>query len=346
MGSLYRALARPALFRLDPEDAHGASIRALELLGALPGIAGWLRREVFDAPQARPVELFGVRFPNAVGLAAGYDKDGRAWKGLAALGFGHVEVGTVTPRPQPGNPRPRVFRLAQDEAVINRMGFPGDGAEAVLRRLSSERPFGVVLGVNLGKNKDTPLERAAEDYGALVQRFAGVADYLAVNLSSPNTPGLRDLQHKAALHALLGTLHELRQAEAAKLKRRVPLLVKLSPDLSDEQLDDALDAILTHHLDGIIATNTTLARPDLRSASRAESGGLSGAPLRPLSLDRVAALRRRAGDALPILGVGGVMSPHDARAMLDAGASLVQIYTGMIYQGPTLARDIARAAFS
>jgi dihydroorotate dehydrogenase len=258
------------------------------------------------------------------------------------LGFGHLEIGTVTLRPQSGNPRPRLFRLPGQHALINRMGFPGQGAEYVARRLRLSRPPGLVLGVNLGKNKDTPLESAVEDYLALMEAFAPLADYLAINVSSPNTPGLRRLQTAQALEKLLAPLISRRLEYQASIHRPLPLLVKLSPDLTESELDDALQAILDTGVDGVIAANTTLSRPGLFSPLAAESGGLSGAPLGDLSLTMIRRIYARTGGELPIIGVGGVMSAANARAMLDVGAALVQVYTGLIYAGPGLVQSILR----
>jgi dihydroorotate dehydrogenase len=334
---LYRLL-RPLLFRLDPESAHGLSLRALQLLGALSPLAGLLRAR--NTPGTRPVPLFGLTFPNRVGLAAGYDKDGLAWRGLAALGFGHLELGTVTPRPQPGNPRPRIFRLPEDRSLVNRMGFPNRGAEALTPRLHRHRPAGLILGVNLGKQRETALAAAAADYELLMDRFAPVADYLAINVSSPNTPGLRDLQQARTLEPLLAGLARRRAELATRLQRRVPLLVKLSPDLDEGELERALQAVVAAGLDGVIATNTTTAREGLRSPSAIESGGLSGAALTARSTAVVSTIARLTAGKLPIVACGGVMSAADARAKLEAGASLVQLYTGLIYEGPGLPRRI------
>jgi dihydroorotate dehydrogenase len=331
-------LFRTLLFRLEPEQAHALTLALVRLAGALPPAAALLRR-LFRAPD-RPVDAFGLRFENPVGLAAGYDKDGLGWRGLALLGFGHIEVGTVTPRPQPGNPRPRVFRLPADRALINRMGFPGRGAEFVARQLQHSRPSGLVLGVNIGKNKDTALENAVQDYLPLVERFAPLADYLAINVSSPNTVGLRRLQARESLAALLQPLEVERRRQAAHLDRPVPLLVKLAPDLDDAELDDALDVITSTGLDGVIATNTTVSRPALRSLHARESGGLSGAPLHSLSLRLVGEIVRRTQGRLPVIAAGGVMDAAGARRSLDAGACLVQVYTGLIYAGPGLVKGI------
>jgi dihydroorotate dehydrogenase len=306
-----------------------------------------------------------LTFKNPIGLAAGYDKDALAVRGLAALGFGHVEVGTVTPLPQAGNPKPRVFRLLEDEAVINRMGFPSRGSEFVQRRLSPylsdslmEKFIGfearylkkrnmriaqgdLILGINLGKNKATPNESAVFDYLSLLQNFAPLADYLTINVSSPNTVGLRDLQGRAALEGLLTHLHTQRKLEETKLEKRLPLLVKLAPDLSPSELDDALDVILSTGMDGVIATNTTLAREGLRSALRGESGGLSGGPLKGRSEAALSQVVKRVDGRIPIVSAGGIMSPEDAQRRLDMGATLVQVYTGLIYRGPGLVKQIA-----
>lgn len=349
---------RPWLFRLDPEQAHQLTLTLLRLSGALPPV-NWLIAKLFQAP-ARPVTAFGLTFKNPVGLAAGYDKDGLAIRGLSALGFGHIEIGTVTPLPQPGNERPRLFRLVEDEAIINRMGFPSRGAEFVQMRLNPglqtgwlekisgqprrrrppRRPWAAILGVNLGKNKNTPNEEAVFDYLSLIQNFAPYADYLTINVSSPNTPGLRALQGGPALEALLSELHRQRRMEEARLQKRLPLLVKLSPDLSASELDEALEVILTSGMDGVIATNTTLARPGLRSAWGGEAGGLSGSPLRVQSEAALRQIVKRVEGRIPIISVGGIMSASDARRRLEMGATLVQIFTGLVYRGPGLVREI------
>jgi len=345
---------RPLLFRLDPETAHRLTLSLVRLAG-LFSPSRWLLRALFAAPE-KPVEAFGLRFRNPVGLAAGYDKDGVAMRGLAALGFGHLEIGTVTPRPQAGNPRPRLFRLVEDGAVINRMGFPGRGAEYVAVSLraaqrrgnlrlnrgiassGTERPprNDTVVGVNLGKNKDTPLEAAAEDYLSLMRVFSPLADYLAVNVSSPNTVGLRRLQGREMLEGLLDQMAAARHS----LPIARPILVKLAPDLTDQELGDALGAIQDKGMDGVIVTNTTLGREGLRSAQRDESGGLSGAPLRVRSEAALGQVVKRLGGRLPVVSVGGIMSPEDAKRRLDMGAALVQVYTGLVYAGPGLVRDI------
>ncbi|MEX2160875.1 MAG: quinone-dependent dihydroorotate dehydrogenase [Anaerolineales bacterium] len=326
------SLLRPLLFRLDAERAHSATLHLLRLVGAIPPLAALVRR-LYRPPEA-PVEVFGLRFANPLGLAAGYDKDALAWRGLACLGFGHIEIGTVTPRPQPGNPRPRVFRLVEDSALINRLGFPSRGADFVARRLGGSRPKGFVLGVNLGVNKDTTLEKAAEDYGTMMDTFSPLADYLTINVSSPNTAGLRQLQAGPLLDTLLKEL---------AARRKVPLLVKLAPDLTEAQLDEALDVLVSNKVDGVIATNTTVSRPVLHSSHASESGGLSGAPLTALSRKVVGHIYTRTSGRLPIVAAGGIMSRQDAQAALNAGASLVQVYTGLVYHGPGLVREILEA---
>jgi dihydroorotate dehydrogenase len=355
------SLIRPYLFRLDPEIAHERTLKALRLAGNFAP-SRWILQALFYAP-SKPVQAFGLTFKNPVGVAAGYDKDGVAIRGLSALGFGHVEIGTVTPLPQPGNPPPRIFRLAEDEAVINRMGFPSRGSEFVqveldpsykanfierilgfgrskarFRRLSS-----AMLGINLGKNKNTPNEEAVFDYLALVQNFGRYADYLAINVSSPNTPGLRDLQSRAALETLLGHIHQQRLLEQKQYKKRIPILVKLSPDMSEAELDDALEAALRSRMDGVIVTNTTLGREGLKSSQKGEAGGLSGSPLRAGSEAVLAQTVKKINGAIPIVSAGGIMNPDDAKKRLDMGATLIQVYTGLIYRGPGLVREILRA---
>ena len=337
------SLFRPFLFRLDPENAHQLTLQLIRLAGRLAPSRRVLQA-MYRVPE-RAVEVFGLKFRNPVGLAAGYDKDGVAVRGLATLGFGHIEIGTVTPRPQPGNPRPRIFRLVEDQAVINRMGFPGKGMADVARRLAADAGIrrNVVLGVNLGKNKATPLEEAAGDYVALIKTFSPLADYLAINISSPNTEGLRRLQGGDMLEALLGAIARERQIQAKEGRRRPPILVKLAPDLSDDELNDALDAIVQNGMDGIIANNTTLGRDGLHSPHQKESGGLSGSPLRALSEGVLGRVLKRLEGRLPVVSAGGIMSPEDAKRRLDMGAALVQVYTGLVYAGPGLVQKIIRA---
>jgi dihydroorotate dehydrogenase len=332
---LWRAL-RWLLFRFDPERIHHLAVVALRALGRRP-VARRLR------PRPRPsleVEALGLRFAHPLGLAAGFDKGEVLAPGLFALGFSHVEIGTITPRPQPGNDRPRLFRLPEHRALVNRMGFNNDGAEACAARLASlapeDRPG--VVGVNVGRNKATPNERAEDDYLACIDRLHERADYLVVNISSPNTPGLRQLQERAALERLLGACAE----RARRLPVPKPLLVKLAPDLSPSALDEAVDVALAVGASGIVATNTTLQRPGaVASHPRAgEAGGLSGAPLEPLATEVVRRVHARTGGRIPVVGVGGVMNPHDAWVKIRAGATLVQTYTGYIYGGPTFVRGM------
>ena len=331
-------LLRPLLFRLDPETAHGLTLKLLRLAGIFPP-SRWLLEALYAVPQL-PTRVFGLTFRNPVGLAAGYDKDALALRGLAALGFGHLEIGTVTPLPQAGNPKPRIFRLVEDEAIINRMGFPGQGAISVARRLTSSpahrRP--AVLGVNLGKNRDTPLEEAAADYLALLRIFAPLADYLVINVSSPNTVGLRRLQGRGMLEELLSALRR----ERAACKQQPPILVKLAPDMEDDELDDALAAITDQDMDGVIVTNTTLGRDGLHSPLAAESGGLSGRPLGIPSETVLGKVLKRLDGRLPVVSAGGIMCPADAKRRLELGAALVQVYTGLVYAGPGLVREIVR----
>jgi len=332
---------RSILFGLEPEISHQFTLQTLQIAGNFP-LSNWSLTQLYKVP-SKPVQAFGLTFKNPVGLAAGYDKDGVAIRGLAALGFGHVEIGTVTPRPQSGNPRPRVFRLLEDEAVINRMGFPGKGAEFVGNQLlviSNSRP--TIIGVNLGKNKDTPLEEAAEDYIELMHRFIFLADYLTINISSPNTVGLRRLQGREMLEQLLGAIQRVREQITLGRGGNAPILVKLSPDMNKEELDDAVGVILDKGMDGIIATNTTLAREGLRSKYRGETGGLSGSPLAAGSEAVLCQVVKLVDGKVPIISVGGIMSPEDAKKRLALGASLVQVYTGLIYRGPKLVQEIVK----
>jgi dihydroorotate dehydrogenase len=331
----------PLIFNLSPEQAHRAAFRALQLAGRMPGGRGILARRYSHEDERLETQVFGLRFRNPVGLAAGYDKDAVVVPELAALGFGHLEVGTVTPLPQAGNPQPRIFRLTADHAVINRMGFPNDGADAIHARLTDvlAQPISARIGVNIGKGRNTPLEAAGDDYRALLARFYRLADFIAVNVSSPNTPGLRKLQARATLQALLHLL----AAERDRLCPGLPLLVKIAPDLSDGEIDDVLDAILATGFDGIIATNTTVSRDHLHPSPYAtQEGGLSGPPLRRRATEVIRTIYRRTEGRLPIIGVGGVDGTQTALEKIQAGASLVQVYTGLIYRGPGLVREINR----
>jgi dihydroorotate dehydrogenase len=344
MMTLYRQLLFPILTRAEAESAHRQAVHWLRWAQNSRLGRAVLRRIAGALPHL-PVKFAGLTFPNPLGLAAGFDKEAEVALGLALLGFGHVEVGTLTPRPQEGAPRPRIFRLKEDEALINRMGFPNKGMNAALPHLATlvRQPGQFILGVSLGKQKETPLAEAAADYTAVMRAVYPYADYLAVNISSPNTPDLRQLQGGRYLGHLLANLAETNTECAAGhgLPPR-PLLVKIAPDLSLNELDEILTAVLDHPVAGLIATNTTLARDNLRSPHQQESGGLSGRPLRQRSLEMVAAIHERTGGKLPLIGVGGVSSAADVRAMQDAGATLVQLYTGLIYEGPGLPGRILR----
>ena len=346
MGWLYQHALKPLLFRLDPEHAHELGVDAMALLGRVPPLCALLERMNRLSPELhRPVECFGLKFPNAVGLAAGFDKNGRAWPAAAALGFGHVEIGTVTLHAQPGNPRPRAFRYASEQAVINRMGFNNEGAPALATRLAKLPGPGrraIPLGINLGKSKVTALDQAVEDYLGSFRLLADHADYLVVNVSSPNTPGLRELQDASWLKPLLAALVNENKARVAGGKPRRPLLLKIAPDLSFPQIDAALGVIAELGLDGIIATNTTLTRPGFFAGVN-EAGGLSGAPVRRRSTEIINYISRATTGRLPIIGVGGIMDEAAAGEKLDAGATLVQLYTGLIYRGPFFAAEVARA---
>jgi len=331
---------RPLLFQIEPENVHNLTIQLLRTAGRIT-VLNRLVKNFFNTPK-KTVHAFGLDFPNPVGLAAGYDKDGLAWRGLASLGFGHIEVGTVTLKSQLGNPRPRVFRLPEDQALINRMGFPGRGVDFVARRLSRKPQSDLVLGVNIGKNRDTPLEKAGNEYAALFKTLSPLADYIAINVSSPNTVGLRRLQARTALEALLQEINNQRQESEIAQGSVIPVLVKLSPDLTIKELEDALDVILANNIDGVIATNTTLDRNSLNSTHASQQGGLSGLPLFSKSLDMVKQVVQLTNGSLPVIGVGGIMKPEHALKMLEAGAVLVQIYTGLVYSGPRLVSDIVR----
>lgn len=339
--AMYQIL-RPLLFRLDPEDVHQLTLRLLGVAGAIPVSRFVLRKLYSHDKQGLGVNLFGLKFPNPVGLAAGYDKDGLGMTALACLGFGHIELGTVTPNPQLGNPRPRIFRLQEDQALINRMGFPNAGAAVLHGRLRRKKPTETVIGVNIGKGGDTPIEDAVEDYVGLLRMFYALADYIVINVSSPNTIGLRRLQARQHLDVLLAECALEREALQAEQGKRVPVLVKLAPDLSLGEIDDAVDVLLTQGIDGVIATNTTTAREELKSKFAQEIGGLSGAPLRRRSLEVVSHIHKVTSGKLPIIGVGGIFGADHAKEMLDSGASLVQIYTGLVYRGPGLVRGMLR----
>lgn len=337
MHSLY-PLFRPLLFAADPELAHDLALRALDTAAKM-GLA----RLAAPALPLAPVDAMGIRFPNRVGLAAGLDKNARHLRGLATLGFGFLEAGTVTPRPQPGNPRPRLFRIVEAQALVNRLGFNNAGVDRFVANVERGGYRGV-LGVNIGRNFDTPNERAADDYVACLRAVHSRASYVTINVSSPNTKGLRDLQADDALDALLAALVREREELAQRYGRRVPLAVKIAPDLADEALHAIARSLVRHRIDGVIATNTTLARDGVSGRSHAsEAGGLSGAPLRERALAVLRTLAAALDGALPIIAVGGILSGADARARIDAGATLIQLYTGLVYRGPDLIAECVRA---
>lgn len=342
MEFLYRFLLKPLLFAMSPERAHGVTLFFFEAALRIPLLSGWLRRSFRLEDPRLEKEVFGLRFPNPVGLAAGFDKNAEHLETMSALGFGFLEIGTVTPRPQDGNPQPRLFRLPADKALINRMGFNNKGMEVVVRQLSQPRPAGILIGGNIGKNKVTPNEEATGDYELCFEALFPHVDYFVVNVSSPNTPGLRELQEKEPLTALLSRLQALNRAKTSPK----PILLKIAPDLSDAQLDDIIDIVRDTGLAGIIATNTTISREGLQTGAEQVSaigaGGLSGQPLKERATEVIRYLHRRSEGKIPIIGVGGINGAADAIEKLEAGASLVQVYSGLVFEGPTLVRKIKK----
>jgi dihydroorotate dehydrogenase len=339
---VYKSLVKPYLFRLQPEKAHHLTFNSIKKLFRLPGAAA-VARQLYAVEDPRlERELFGLKFKNPVGLAAGLDKDARLVDELGALGFGFVEIGTLTPRPQTGNPQPRLFRLPQDESLINRMGFNNEGVEAAVRRLRKSK-HRTIIGGNIGKNKDTPNEEAESDYRYCYEALYEVVDYFVVNVSSPNTPNLRELQDKEPLRKLLAALQKLNTAKPAPK----PILLKIAPDLTDPQLDDIIDLVGETGIAGIIATNTTISRDGLRTpadaVARMGAGGLSGKILRKRATEVIRYLHSHSGGSFPIIGVGGIHDPASAIEKLEAGASLIQLYTGFIYEGPALVKQINKA---
>lgn len=338
---LLYALARPLLFAIDPEAAHNLTLPALRRAAAL-GLTASIAK-----PPSDPRTVMGITFPNPVGLAAGLDKDGAYIDGLSTLGFGSIEVGTVTPRAQPGNPMPRMFRLPQANAIINRMGFNNGGVDTFVANVQASRFYQNqegILGLNIGKNADTPIERAVDDYLICLEKVYQYASYVTINISSPNTKNLRQLQGASELDALLSQLKEAQQRLADRHKRYVPIALKIAPDIDSEQIQTIAQALLRHKMDGVIATNTTINRDAVKNMKHAEeAGGLSGAPVFEASNIVIRALKKELGDAVPIIGVGGILSGEDAQTKIAAGASLVQLYTGLIYRGPALIKECAAA---
>ena len=334
------SLLRPALFRLAPEAAHRLTLSGLKTAYSL-GLSRLIAKRPADNPRA----VMGLTFPNPVGLAAGLDKNGDCIDGLAALGFGFIEIGTVTPLPQPGNPQPRLFRLPQANAIINRMGFNNDGVDKLVENVKRADYRGV-LGINIGKNAATPIEKASDDYLICLRKVYAHASYVTVNISSPNTKNLRQLQDEDALNNLLKSLKAEQQKLADAHGKYVPLALKIAPDLSDEQIAQIANLLMRHRIDGVIATNTTLSREGVENLVHgAETGGLSGAPVREKSTDVIRALHRHLQGALPIIGVGGILTGADAAEKINAGASLVQIYSGLIYRGPELIAESCASIF-
>lgn len=338
---MYKSIVRRILFLFDPERVHHFTFSALKILFKIP-FTGSVARSIFQVKDKNlERNLFGLTFKNPIGLAAGFDKNAELYDEFDNYGFGFVEIGTVTPKPQPGNPKKRIFRLIDDEAIINRMGFNNDGVETVVKRLKKRRSE-IIIGGNIGKNKITPNEKAADDYLYCFHGLFDVVDYFVVNVSSPNTPNLRDLQEKEPLTKLLNTLQE----ENKKKDSPKPILLKIAPDLTDDQLLDIIDIVKTTKIAGVIATNTTISREGLESDKRSETGGLSGKPLSDRSTEVIRFLSQRSNKAFPIIGVGGIHSPEDAQEKLDAGAELIQLYTGFIYEGPALVKRINKSLLS
>lgn len=342
---MYKSFIRPLLFAFDPEAVHHFSFGSIKLLSRLPVFSSLSRKRYKPNHPALKRELFGLQFENPVGMAAGFDKDARAFKEFSDLGFGFIEIGTLTPLPQDGNPKQRLFRLKKDSAIVNRMGFNNGGVDAAVERLKKNPKLGhknhVLIGGNIGKNKITPNDEAVNDYVICFEKLFDYVDYFTVNVSSPNTPGLRELQDRKPLTHILQTLQDINKAKPA----RKPIILKIAPDLTNEQLLDIVGIVEDTQIDGVIATNTTIARDGLQSEESliAESGGLSGAPLTQRATDVIAFLHKQSNGAFPIIGVGGIMTAQDAIDKMKAGASLVQLYTGFVYEGPALVRDINKA---
>jgi dihydroorotate dehydrogenase len=334
---MYKVFIKPILFLFDPEWVHHTVFSTLKLIHRIPGMGNLIKGFYQVKDQRLERKLFGLTFPNPVGLAAGFDKDAKLYKELSNFGFGFIEIGTLTPKPQSGNPKKRLFRLPEDGGLINRMGFNNEGVEAAIERL--KRNKGILIGGNIGKNKLTPNEEAVSDYVQCFEALFPHVDYFVVNVSSPNTPNLRALQDKEPLTHLLQTLKDLNHSKS----KPKPILLKIAPDLTEEQLVDIIDIVTSVKIDGVIATNTTLSREGLQSENKSEMGGLSGKPVTKKSTEVIRFLHKKSKNAFPIIGVGGIHSPEDAIEKLEAGASLVQLYTGFVYEGPGVVKRINKA---
>jgi dihydroorotate dehydrogenase len=334
---MYKQILRPILFQFDPEAVHHFSFNALKFAYKIPGFSSILKKSFVLEDKRLEREVFGLKFKNPVGLAAGFDKNAELYQELSSLGFGFIEIGTVTPKAQSGNPKKRSFRLKQDSAIINRFGFNNEGVEEAVKRLKQNQD--ILIGGNIGKNKVTPNEEAIHDYDISFEALFDYVDYFVVNVSSPNTPNLRALQDKEPLQKLLNHL----QAKNEKKPKPKPILLKIAPDLTEEQLMDIIDIVISSKIAGVIATNTTISREGLSSTHKDEAGGLSGKPLTKSSTEVIRFLSTKSNNAFPIIGVGGIMTPQDALEKLDAGASLVQLYTGFVYEGPSLIKAINQA---
>ena len=338
---MYQRIRKP-LFAIDAEFIHDLALSIFHVISKYPKLYKLIRTKISFRNSSK-INVFGLEFPNRVGLAAGFDKNGEAYRGLSLIGFGHIEIGTVTPLPQYGNPKPRIFRVPRANALINRMGFPGKGCDYVLKQLTGWRPDGLIVGVNIGKNKNTPNESAVEDYLSLFNKLAPISDYLAINVSSPNTIGLRRLQERRFLEGFAKKMTKRRDEFARENRKKVPLLLKISPDLSDAMIYDLIDVVESNNIDGIIATNTTINRPQDANDSMPRTwkeGGMSGKPLFERSLRVISFINKLTNGHVPVIGVGGIFSVDDAKRMIDSGANLVQIYTGFVYKGPILVREI------
>ncbi len=335
---MYKSIFRPILFKFDPEKIHQFTFSFLRSTFKIPGIKNILKNKYHLQDKRLEREVFGLKFKNPVGLAAGFDKDAKLYKELSGLGFGFIEIGTLTPKPQAGNPKKRLFRLKSDNAIINRMGFNNGGVETAIERLKKNNNE-VLIGGNIGKNKTTPNEKAVEDYKICFEALFPYVNYFVVNVSSPNTPNLRELQDKKPLTDLLKTLQELNK----KKENPKPILLKIAPDLTEEQLLDIIEIVKITKIDGVIATNTTISREGLTSANKNQTGGLSGKPLTKKSTEVIRFLAEKSNQSFPIIGVGGIHSAEDALEKIEAGASLVQLYTGFIYEGPKLIKEINQA---